>query len=816
MNLNGELPDDIGKFTELQSLDLSYNEGLSGSLNPQIGNLRKLTELYLVGCSFTGPIPDTIGNLQSLVFLSLNSNNFNGLIPASIGHLTNLYWLDLTGNKLTGSLPVSNGIKPGLDMLTNANHFHLGDNQLSGDIPPGIFNSNMTLIHLRLDRNSLIDKIPSNINNLINLQQMYLHNNELSGLIPNLTGMSHLNYIDLSNNSFDQSEIIPSWFSTLQELRTIKMHNTNLGGQLPAALFRIPQLQTVDLSDNRINGTLDISSNPSSQLQLVDLGNNRIVDFTQRDQYSASIGLNLAGNTICKESNVRETFCSPPRNNTASYSTPYSNNCEPPSCDSGLVSSPDCQCSLPYTGLIVFKAPIFSSEENSTKYMISLQDSLVAFFHKESLPVASVSLKNPKRNENDYLEIKLEIFPSGEQSFNPTEISRLGHSLTNNTFFPPKEFYFIYYFKPKPYNYTIFQEISATKHKSSNAGFIVGLAVGCCVLVVLLVLAGMYTFRRKETVKRASEHSQPFGSLPNGQLIAIKRAQTGSSQGGIEFKNEIELLSRVHHKNVVGLVGFCFDQGEQILVYEYIVNGTLKDSLSGRSGIRLDWTRRLKIALGAAKGLQYLHDHADPPIIHRDIKSDNILLDERLVAKVADFGLSKPLSDADTTHVTTKVKGTMGYVDPEYYLTQQLTEKSDTYSFGVVMLELITAKNPIEKGQYIVRGVKEAMNKSKELYDLHEVLDPTIGLSSQLKGLERFVDLALRCVEQLGYQRPAMSEVVKELESIMELLGLNHVESSSSTLASYEGATKDYNYPYSNDSIFSYSGGCSSPKLLPK
>ncbi|KAI3762134.1 hypothetical protein L1987_52557 [Smallanthus sonchifolius] len=769
MNLNGELPDDIGKFTELQSLDLSYNEGLSGSLNPQIGNLRKLTELYLVGCSFTGPIPDTIGNLQSLVFLSLNSNNFNGLIPASIGHLTNLYWLDLTGNKLTGSLPVSNGIKPGLDMLTNANHFHLGDNQLSGDIPPGIFNSNMTLIHLRLDRNSLIDKVPSNINNLINLQQMYLHNNELFGPIPNLTGMSHLNNIDLSNNSFEPSEIIPSWFSTLQELRTIKMHNTNLGGQLPAALFRIPQLQTVDLSDNRINGTLDISSNPSSQLQLVDLGNNRIVDFTQRDQYSASIGLNLAGNTICKESNGRETFCSPPRNNTASYSTPYSNNCEPPSCDSDLVSSPDCQCSLPYTGLIVFKAPIFSSEENSTKYMISLQDSLVAFFHKESLPVASVSLKNPKRNENDYLEIKFEIFPSGEQSFNPTEISRLGHSLTSSTFLPPEVFYFIYYFKPEPYNYTIFQEISATKHKSSNAGFIVGLAVGCCVLVVLLVLAGMYTFRRKETVKRAPEHSQPFalwdptsgsgdvprlngarsftfeelqkytnnfseinhigrggygmvykGSLPNGQLIAIKRAQTGSSQGGIEFKNEIELLSRVHHKNVVGLVGFCFDQGEQILVYEYIVNGTLKDSLSGRSGIRLDWTRRLKIALGAAKG------------------------------------------------------------------------------------------------QYIVRGVKEAMNKSKELYDLHEVLDPTIGLSSQLKGLERFVDLALRCVEQLGYQRPAMSEVVKELESIMELLGLNHVESSSSTLASYEGATKDYNYPYSNDSIFSYSGGCSSPKLLPK
>uniref|UniRef100_A0A251T3X8 Putative concanavalin A-like lectin/glucanase domain, Telokin/Myosin light chain kinase n=1 Tax=Helianthus annuus TaxID=4232 RepID=A0A251T3X8_HELAN len=283
------------------------------------------------------------------------------------------------------------------------------------------------------------------------------------------------------------------------------------------------------------------------------------------------------------------------------------------------------------------------------------------------------------------------------------------------------------------------------------------------------------------------------GSLSNGQLIAIKRAQGGSSQGGFEFKTEIELLSRIHHKNVVGLIGFCFDQSEQMLVYEYIVNGTLKDSLSG---------------------LQYLHDHADPPIIHRDVKTNNILLNERLVAKVADFGLSKPLSDADRTYVTTQVKGTMGYMDPEYYMTQQLTEKSDTYSFGVVMLELITARNPIEKGKYIVRKVKEAMNKNKELYDLQEVLDPTIGLSSQLKGFERFVDLALRCVEDMGYQRPTMSEVVKELESIIELMVCT--ESSSSTSASYEGASIDHNYPYSNDSLLSYNGGSLPPTFHPK
>ncbi|GMP63443.1 hypothetical protein CsSME_00025135 [Camellia sinensis var. sinensis] len=132
-------------------------------------------------------------------------------------------------------------------------------------------------------------------------------------------------------------------------------------------------------------------------------------------------------------------------------------------------------------------------------------------------------------------------------------------------------------------------------------------------------------------------------------------------QGGIEFKSEIELLSRVHHKNIVSLVGFCFEQDEQMLVYEYIPNGTLRESLLGKSGIRLDWMRRLRIALGSARGLQYLHELANPTIIHRDVKTNNILLDERLNAKVADFGLSKSkaIGDSEKDHITTQVKGTM-------------------------------------------------------------------------------------------------------------------------------------------------------------
>ncbi|KAI3810641.1 hypothetical protein L1987_20262 [Smallanthus sonchifolius] len=867
INLIGEISGDIGQLTELQMLDLSYNKGLIGSLTPDIGSLKKI----LVGCSFNGPLPDTLGSLPQLSYLALNSNGFTGKIPPSIGNLTKLYWLDLADNKLSGPIPVSDGPTPGLDLLLSAKHFHFGKNQLSGPIPSQLFSSKMTLKHvlfednqltgtipltlglvqtlevLRLDRNMLSGDVPSNINNLTLINQLFLSNNKFDGPLPNLTGMTILNYLDMSNNSFKPSQI-PPWFSSLQSLTTLMMQETQLQGEVPADLFSIPQIETVVLRNNRLNGTLDLGASYSNHLSLIDMSNNFISGFTQRSRYTAD--LILISNPICLESETTAPYCDHSRESNSSYSTP-SDNCIAATCGLDEISSPNCKCSYPYTGTLTFRAPSFSNLGNSTIYT-SLQSSLMSSFESNQLPVDTVSLSHPTKNSDDYLEVTLDIFPSGDERFNRSGISRIGFVLSNQTYKPPHVFG-PYFFIAN--NYDSFSDLSKRKHKSISIGVIIGVSAGGFVLVLLLVIAGIYAYHQKGRAERATIKNSPFaswdpdkgsggrpqlkgarsftfeelkactnnfsaaanigsggygmvyrGSLPNGQLVAIKRAQHGSTQGGLEFKTEIELLSRVHHKNLVSLVGFCFDAGEQMLVYEYIVNGTLKDSLSGRTGIRLDWMRRLKITLGAARGLQYLHELADPPIIHRDVKSNNILLDERLNAKVSDFGLSKPLGEADQTHVTTQVKGTMGYMDPEYYMTQQLNEKSDVYSFGIVMLELITARNPIEKGKYIVRQVKEAMDTRKDLYNLREVLDPIISLSSeQLQGLERFVDVALRCVEETGNRRPKMSEVVKEIENIMELAGMNPNAESASTSESYEGKSKGNNHPYLTD--FSYSGG---------
>ncbi|XP_059445078.1 leucine-rich repeat receptor protein kinase HPCA1-like isoform X1 [Corylus avellana] len=875
MNLSGTLSGEIQLLSELQTLDLSYNSYLTGQLPPSIGSLKKLVNLNLIGCGFFGSIPDTIGNLQQLTTLSLTNNSFSGPIPASIGNLSKLYWLDLAVNQLDGPIPVSPGLDTLLQakhfhldnnklsgeippQLFSSNmillHLILNGNNLNGSIPDTLGNV-QTLEVIRFDRNLLSGTLPSNLNNLVKVNELYLSNNKFIGPIPNLTGMS-LTYVDLSNNSFAVSDI-PPWVSTLQSLTTLVMENTQLQGTVPNSIFNLPNLQTLTLRNNKLNGTLNISTSYSNKLQLIDLQNNSIAEYVDTaGGYSKN--LILVDNPVCNKLDATKSYCAVSQSNTPPYLTPP-NSCVPAQCTSKQISSPNCKCAYPYSGTLVFRAPSFSDLENSS-YYIALQSSLMQCFQNFSLPVDSVSLNNPIKDSTKNLELSLELFSSGQDRFNRTGISIIGSLLSGQTFKPPQGFG-PYYFLADPYGY--YAGISTESKKSLSIGVIIGAVAGGTILLLLLVLAGVYALRQKRRAERASEKLNPFahwdpnngsggipqlkgarsfsfeelkkytnkfseansigsggygkvyqGILPTGQLIAIKRAQTESMQGGVEFKTEIELLSRVHHKNLVSLVGFCFDQGEQMLVYEYVPNGTLKDGLSGKSGIRLDWIRRLKVALGAARGLAYLHELANPPIIHRDIKSTNILLDERLNAKVADFGLSKLMGDAEIGHVTTQVKGTMGYLDPEYYMTQQLTEKSDVYGFGVVMLELITARMPIERGKYIVRVVQTAMDKTKVLYNLHEILDPAIGLQTSLKGLEKFVDLAMRCVEESGANRPAMGMVVKEIENIMEQAGLNPNAESATTSESYDVNKENSHHPYSNEG-FEYSGAYPTLKIEP-
>ncbi|KAI3509117.1 hypothetical protein L1887_24143 [Cichorium endivia] len=851
MGVRSDSIEEIPSLSELQYLDLSNNRFIKAPLPPSIQNLTNLTTLILVGCSFYGPIPDTIGSLRKLVFLGLNSNSFTGYIPPSIGNLDNLSWLDLSANKLQGPIPVSNGTTTsGLDKLKKAKHFHLGDNQLSGDIRSELFSSNMTLVHvifnnnqlsgtipssiglvgtlqaIRLDSNSLNGAVPQSITNLTSVRTLYLSNNNLNGPVPNLTGMNSLRYVDMSNNSFDTSDI-PTWF-TLPSLTTILMEKTQLQGEIPSIVFQ-PQLEKLVLSNNGLNGILDVGNSYSSHLN-IDLTNNSITDFTQKSVYN--MNLNLASNPVC-EGGTTGRYCATREPNIPN-GFPRNSSCYPVRCGSDTVQSPNCTCATPYIGTITFLVHSFSNLDNITYYQL-LHDALMLAFKSEHLPVESMSI--PNATVNEYLQYRLHIFPSGQDRFNLSDVSSIGSMITRQR----PDLITLPLFGP----FFFLDDSRLQGDKLSNPGAIIGTAVGSFVIVCLAISYAIYQKRKAtrakqnnpfaswvldngndagdvpqlkgarwcsfEELKRCTNNFSEGniigtggygkvykGTLNTGQEVAIKRAQQGSLQGAQEFKTEIELLSRIHHKNVVALVGFCYEHSEQMLVYEYISNGTLKENLSGKSGIRLNWIQRLGVALDSAKGLTYLHELANPPIIHRDIKSLNILLDDHLIAKVADFGLSKLLGDSNG-YVSTQVKGTLGYMDPEYFMTQQLTEKSDVYSFGVVLLELLTARPPIQKGTHVVREVKEAIGKSGDSNGLDKILDPYLGSAQTLGGLTKFVNLAMRCVQDVGVDRPKMGDVVREIENIMDLTLLSCDAGSPSTFSSQNiGKVRDLYDPYSD------------------
>lgn len=265
------------------------------------------------------------------------------------------------------------------------------------------------------------------------------------------------------------------------------------------------------------------------------------------------------------------------------------------------------------------------------------------------------------------------------------------------------------------------------------------------------------------------ENSTSPAKPGTGVTVAVKSLKPDGLQGHREWVAEVDFLGQLHHLNLVKLIGYCIEDDQRLLVYEFMTRGSLENHLFRRT-MPLPWASRIKIALGAAKGLAFLHGNPEP-VIYRDFKTSNILLDSEFNAKLSDFGLAKAGPQGDKTHVSTRVVGTYGYAAPEYVMTGHLTSKSDVYSFGVVLLEILTGRRAMDKKrpsgeQNLVTWARPNLMDKRKMYQL---VDPRLELNYSVKGVQKVSQLAYNCLTRDPKARPSMDEVVKVLTPLQDL-----------------------------------------------
>ncbi|KAF5446552.1 hypothetical protein F2P56_032171 [Juglans regia] len=805
MGLSGSLSPELGNLLYLQILDFMWNS-ISGSIPKEIGNITTLELLLLNGNNLTGPLPEELGYLPNLDRIQIDQNNISGPIPVSFSNLNKTKHFHMNNNSISGQIP------PELSRLPSLVHFLLDNNNLSGYLPPE-FSELPSLLIIQLDNNHFDGTtIPASYSNMSKLLKLSLRNCNLQGEIPDLSRIPNLGYLDLSLNLLNGT--IPT--ERLSEnITSIYLSNNNLTGTIPVSFSNLPRLQILSIANNSLSGSIPSTIWQNRTLNgneslTVELQNNELSNITGDTNLPQNVTVWLQGNPLCSNTNL-VSFCGSERDADNKNQGPTSNtlDCDSPGCPPPYEHSPKsperCICVAPLLVGYRLKSPGFS---DFRPYISMFEDHLT---NGLDLLLYQLYIVNFEWEEGPRLKMYLKLFPNNQSGnpfiFNRSEVRRIMNMYTSwkipdSDIFGPYELL----------NFTLldmYKDVIATSPRSglskgALAGIVVGTVAGAvamsAVVSLLILRKRMKKYNAVSRRRRASKASLRIdgvkafnygemamatnnfnnsaligqggygkvykGILADGTVVAIKRAQEGSLQGEKEFLTEIELLSRLHHRDLVSLIGYCDEEGEQMLVYEFMVNGTLRDHISAKCKEPLSFAMRLRIALGSAKGILYLHTEANPPIFHRDIKASNILLDSNYTAKVADFGLSRlaPVPDIEGTvpaHVSTVVKGTPGYLDPEYFLTHKLTDKSDVYSLGVVFLELLTGMQPISHGKNIVREVNLAYQSGM----IFSVIDERMG-SYPSECVVKFLNLALKCCQDDTDARPSMADVVRELDSI--------------------------------------------------
>ncbi|XP_009127925.1 tyrosine-sulfated glycopeptide receptor 1 [Brassica rapa] len=822
--LSGEIPKEIYSLSNLEELLLPANQ-LSGNIDDGITSLTKLRLLDLYFNQLQGEIPKNIGKLFNLRRLQLHINNLTGSVPVSLSNCTKLVKLNLRVNLLGGTLS-----NVDFSRFQSLSVLDLGNNSFTGDFPSTVY-SCKNLTAMRFAGNKLTGQISPQVLELESLSFFTFSQNQMTNITGALSILQHckkLSTLIIARNFYDETlpsnedflapgafpklqifgtggsrlrGVIPAWLIKLKSVELMDLSQNQLVGSIPGWLGTLPNLFYLDLSSNLLTGEL-----PKELFQLSALMSQKVYDATERSylelpvfvspnnvtsnqQYNQISSLppaiyvnknnlngtipveigrlkvlivielqvnNFTGNIPDELSNLTNLERLDLSNNGLSGRIPWSltglhfmsyfnvaNNTL-----SGQIPTGAQFDAFPKSyfegnpllcgGVLLTSCTAPSTQHSSTKTREKVNTPLVVglvigIFFGVSLVLVMLALwvmdkkrrVNPGDSEHAALEISSDASYSEVPLDSEKDISLV--LLFGNSGYEAKDL-------------TIFELLKATNNFSQAN------IIGC----------GGFGLVYKAT-------------LDNGTNLAVKKLTGDYGLMEKEFKAEVEVLSRAKHENLVDLQGYCVHEGARILIYSFMENGSLDFWLheNPEGPAQLDWSKRLHIMRGASCGLAYMHQACEPHIVHRDIKSSNILLDGSFKAYLGDFGLSRLILPY-RTHVTTELVGTLGYIPPEYGQAWVATLRGDVYSFGVVMLELLTGKRPMEVFKpKVSREIVAWVHQMRKDGTLEEVFDPLLReKGGDEREMIRVLDIACMCVNQNPMRRPSIQQVVDWLNDV--------------------------------------------------
>lgn len=799
-DFSGPFPAWVGKLSGLTELGLGENNFNEGDVPESIGKLKNLTWLFLGQCNLRGELPVSIFDLVSLGTLDFSRNQIIGVFPIAISNLRNLWKIELYQNNLTGEIP------PELAHLTLLSEFDVSQNQLSGILPKEIANlKKLKIFHIY--RNNFSGVLPEGLGDLEFLESFSTYENQFSGKFPaNLGRFSPLNAIDISENYF--SGEFPRFLCQNNKLQFLLALDNNFSGEFPSSYSSCKTLQRFRISQNQFTGRIHSGIWGLPNAVIIDVANNKFVGGISSDiGISASLNQLYVHNNVFSGELPMELGKLSLLQKLVAFNNRFSG--QIPAQIGSLkqlsflhLEQNALEGSIPPDIGMCNSLVDLNLADNSLTGTIP--DTLASLFTLNSLNLSHNMISGEIPEGLQYLKLSYVDFShnnlsgpvppallmiAGDDAFSENDglcIAGVSEGWRQNAT----------NLRYCPWN---------DNHQNfSQRRLFVVLIIVTSLVVLLSGLACL----RYENYKLEQFHSK--GDIESGDdsdskwvlesfhppeldpeeicnldvdnLIGcggtgkVYRLELSKGRGVVAVKQlwkrddakvmrtEINTLGKIRHRNILKLHAFLTGGESNFLVYEYVVNGNLYDAIrrefkAGQP--ELDWEKRYRIAVGTAKGIMYLHHDCSPAIIHRDIKSTNILLDEEYEAKLADFGIAKLVEGSPLSCFA----GTHGYMAPELAYSLKVTEKSDVYSFGIVLLELLTGRSPSDQqfdGELdIVSWVSSHLANQNPA----AVLDPKVS-SHASEDMTKVLNIAILCTVQLPSERPTMREVVKMLIDI--------------------------------------------------